>query len=331
MTLHTKGNKIYDKNEMPVTLCGVNCSFLEWSILRSSRLEKCIEHALTHWNCNVIRLPLSSSAWFGETTEQKRYGFSALSYQNRVKRIVSLCAKHRSYIILDLHGSGEGEKLGGFKNPMPDESSIRFWQSAAEMFKNSENVLFGLFNEPRDVDAQTLMFGGKLNIGDKIYDTVGMKTLLDTVRSCNAKNICVIGGTDWAYDLRPWTNDFAIKDTCGNGIIIDSHIYPWKDTDWEKTVGCAAEKYPVIIGEFGHYGDDVVPHEAPSKINCDMFFEKLFSFIEKNELGFLAWDFSQFAGPCLIKSQMTFEPTEFFGEKFIEFAKKYTKKASAVK
>lgn len=323
MMLHTKGNKIYDKNETPITLCGVNCSFLEWSILRSRRLESSIEHALTHWNCNVIRLPLSASAWFGETTEQKRYGFSALSYRNRVERIALLCAKYNSYLILDLHGSGEGEKLGGFKKPMPDSDSIRFWQSAAQMFKTHENVLFGLFNEPHDVDAKTLMYGGKVDLNGVSYNAVGMKDLLDTVRKCNAKNICVIGGTDWGYDLRPWASDFAIEDTCGNGIIIDSHVYPWKDTDWEKTVGCAIEKYPVIIGEFGHYGDDVIPHEAPNKISCDMFFEKLFAFIEKHELGFLAWDFCQFAGPCLIKSQMTFEPTEFFGTKFIEFAKQY--------
>ncbi len=326
MTLHTNGNKIYDENGNKVILRGVNCSALEWSILRSSRLESCIEHALTQWDCNVIRLPLSASAWFGQSSEQKRYGFTALSYQNRVKRIVSLCAKHKAYIILDLHGAGEGERLGGFKNPMPDKISVRFWQSAAEMFCNEENVLFGLFNEPRDIDAKTLMLGGEVVLEGARYETIGMKPLLDAVRSTGANNICVIGGTDWAYDLRPWTSEFAFKDKAGNGIVIDSHIYPWKDTDWEKTVGCAAEDYPVIIGEFGHYGDDVIPHEAPNKICCDEFFEKLFCFIEKHDLGFLAWDMSQFAGPCLIKSQMTFEPTEFFGRKFIDFMKKYNGK-----
>ncbi len=323
MILHTKGNRICDKNGNDVILKGVNCSALEWSIMRASRLEYCIEHAITKWNCNVIRLPVSASAWFGLCTEQKRFGFSALYYRNRISRIVSFCAQHKAYIIIDLHGAGEGEYLGRYKKAMPDEMSVKFWLSAAEMFKNCENVLFGLFNEPRDIDAKTLICGGEVELDNMRYNTIGMKELVYTVRSTGAKNICVIGGTDWAYDLRPYNSEFAFADNIGNGIVLDSHIYPWKNTDWEKYVGCVADKYPLIIGEFGHYGDDVIPHEAPNKINCDEFFEKLFAFIKKHELGFLAWDLSQFAGPCLIKSQMTFEPTEFFGKKFIEFLNSY--------
>ncbi len=323
MILHTQGNIICDKNGNKVILRGVNCSALEWSIVRASRLEACIEHAIVNWKCNAIRLPVSAGAWYGMTSEQKHFGFTALAYQNRIKRIIDFCAKHNAYIIIDLHGAGNYTHLGGCKNPMPDDLSVKFWHDFASLYANAENVLFGLFNEPRDINADVLFNGGTVTLEGVEYNCVGMKKLFDTVRSTGAKNICVIGGIDWGFDLRPFATDLAFEDTVGNGIVVDTHIYPWKNTDWQSTVECAIDKYPVIVGEFGHYGDHVIPQEAPNKLKCDEFFEKLFAFIKQHDLGFLAWDLSQFAGPCLIKSQMTFEPTEFFGVKYLEFLKQY--------
>src|SRR5439155_918172 len=77
------------------------------------------------------------------------------------------------------------------------------------------------------------------------YHTPGFQAILDTIRKSRAKNVCVVGGLDCAYDLSGVSKgNYALQDPGGNGIIYDAHIYPWK-TDWEGRVGALSSKAPV--------------------------------------------------------------------------------------
>ncbi len=72
----------------------------------------------------------------------------------------------------------------------PEESDAKFWESAAERFKNNPNVLFELFNEPHDVSWDVWQKGGPVTDekgestvvaenGEKLrgFHSVGMQAL----------------------------------------------------------------------------------------------------------------------------------------------------------
>ena len=42
----------------------------------------------------------------------------------------------------------------------------------------------------------------------------------------------------------------TLKDRENNGIIVSTHIYPWKH-DWQEKVLSVVDKYPILVGEVG--------------------------------------------------------------------------------
>jgi hypothetical protein len=94
---------------------------------------------------------------------------------------------------------------------------------------------------------------------------------LTAIRGTGANNVVVAGGLDWAYDLTGLVNDdcgggtqtCALTDSPGgHGIIYDAHVYPFKTKpDWQpingdQKVTVAADRYAILIGEFGNSKDD---------------------------------------------------------------------------
>ncbi len=78
-----------------------------------------------------------------------------------------------------------------------------------------------------------------------------MQKLYNTVRTRAPKNIVLIGGLDWAYDLSGVGKGYAID---GTNIVYDTHVYTqWHDTtdDWDQHFGYLATTHPVSATEFG--------------------------------------------------------------------------------
>jgi hypothetical protein len=298
LPLRVVGNKLMDA-DLPVRLEGLNVPSFEWSDLGEFVFRSC-RVAMEDWNANCIRLPVSEDRWFGKAESQKnKYD----DYRDSIDEVVTYVTNRNGYLILDLHWSDAnvlGKNIG--QHDMPDDNSTRFWQDAANAYKNNPHVLFGLYNEPHDVSWDVWRDGGDVTEKDLHYHTPGMQALLDTVRKTRAKNVVVIGGLDWAYDLSGLAN-YALKDPNGNGIVYDTHIYPWK-TDWDNKVGIASRTYPVIVGEVG-----CSPEDNPSPAE---FVPKVFSFIDSNNLNWTAWSFHPKAKPCVI-ADWSYAPTPYWG------------------
>ena len=341
--LHVEGNKVLDKNGNKVMLTGVNCASLEW-LSNPEKLLPTVIYALDNWNANIIRLPLSQDRWFGFGGDQVGEDESGERYRSIVDSIVYEIAKRNKYIIMDLHRSNCGYWGEFISGNMPDMNCLVFWKDIAGRYKNHPNVLFGLFNEPFKISWDVWRDGGEVtveyapqNIGNQImrdesgepelqritYQTPGMQKILDTVRGVGANNIAIISGLDWGYELDGIKKGYVIKDNGGNGIILDSHEYPWKELDrWDELVDVCNEDYPIIIGECGHYGENVVVYEAPQREESSKWVPRLLNWIEENGYHITAWDFHNTAGPSLVKNLDDFEPTPFWGVYYKEFLKK---------
>ncbi len=321
ITLYVRGNKIVDGQGNIVRLYGVNCPSLEWTPGGDNMPEAVIE-AFDNWDCNLVRLPMNQDFWFGYGANQNDEG---KAYRELIDAIVNIAAERNKYIWLDLHWSNAGTEWGKYtgQHKMPDENSLTFWLSVAEAYKNHPNVLFGLYNEPYDVSwsiwknggevSETLPVSGGIKRETIKYKAVGMQTLIDAIRGIGANNIVIVGGLDWGFDLSRVTDpDYELVDTEeGNGIVYDTHPYPWKNKNWSHIIDKTGAKHPVIVGEFGIEADAKDPTK-PDNSQFKNYYETLINWIEEHQYSFAAWSFHPSAGPSIIENWQ-YDPTPYHG------------------
>jgi aryl-phospho-beta-D-glucosidase BglC (GH1 family) len=305
--LHVEGTKVKTPDGEVVRLQGLNVPGLEWG--PGEHLLDSVDAAVGDWGANAIRLPLAQDRWFGHTPERKDGG---ASYRRTVRDFVQKAAARNCYVILDLHWSNTG-RWGEFigQHQMPDDHSAAFWADAAAAYANHPAVLLGLYNEPYGVSWEVWRNGGavgeknpKAADGKLDYHTPGMQKLLDVCRANGARNVVVVGGLDWGYELSGISKGFPLHDPEGNGVVYDTHIYPWKK-DWDRWVTPTARKYPVLVGEIG-IGKAGPQHDPRT------WLPRALTYIDRHELHWTAWCLHPGAQPNLIVD-WTYRPTEPFG------------------
>lgn len=314
LPLHVRGNQILNSNDEPVWLQGVNVVSLEFS-LKGEKVLKSTLVACDEWKANCIRLPVKEEYWFGRSAGQKDGG---ASYRELVGQVITLVANRGKYVALDLH-----------RFHAPKTEHVEFWKDAATAYRDHPAVLFDLFNEPHGTSWEVWRDGGfvekKLPADEdnfltpeerakakQGFESVGMQKLLDTVRETGAKNIVIIGGLDWAYDLSGIAKGFELKERGGHGIVYSTHIYPWK-RDWAGKVLLIAEKHPIFIGEVGADTNKMTFIPAEAQEDPYTWVPDMLGLIQKHKFHWTAFSFHPKATPVMIKG-WDYTPTPFWGQ-----------------
>jgi hypothetical protein len=317
--LRVQGNRLVTvKGGQEVWLQGVNIPSLEWSV-KGERILKGIGIAVDDWKANVIRLPVKGDHWFGRGTKHNTQTDGGAAYRALIDQAVALASSKGAYLILDLHH---------YRAPRPGD--LEFWKDAATRYKNNPAVLFDLLNEPHGTTWEIWRDGGfleeKKKPGDEDtflteveklhnkrgYESPGMQKMLDTVRATGARNIVVIGGLDYAYDLSGIVNGFALKDSSGNGIMYSSHVYPWKKS-WQKKFLDAAAKHPILLGEVGGDAKKMTFIPANHQENVETWVPAMLGLIQKHRLNWTGWCFHPSASPRML-ADLNYTPTSFWGQ-----------------
>jgi hypothetical protein len=316
LPLKVAGTNLLNSHGEVVRLRGVNVASLEWTSDGNGRVPRSVAAAIHDWHANIIRLPLSQDRWFGRGPEQTDGG---AAYRALVHRLVDYCHTNRTYIILDLHWSDcneWGRNIG--QHSMPDTNSLIFWRAFAPVFANNPAVLYDLYNEPHDVSWDVWLKGGvvtdkpngaQANYPPKTFLSVGMQTLLDTVRAVGARNVVVAGGLDWAYDFSGILHGHQLSDRHGHGVIYANHCYDNKHQSvatWEAQMEAASARLPVIVSEFG--GRSGPSHEVPS----DNWLLLVMNSLETHHWSWVAWNLHTGAPPSLI-ADWNYTPTANYG------------------
>ena len=339
LMLHVDGNKIYNERGDEVRLVGVNICSLEWKSA-GDNVQASAYEVFANWNCNTVRLPLSQDYWFGKisnwSTPNPTDG--GVAYRQTVDDVVEIALSFGKYVELDLHWSNAGvwgENSG--QHLMPDENSLVFWLDMAERYKNNPAVLFNLYNEPHDIPWNVWKNGGEIeevingnteNAKTLKYITPGHQKMVEEIRALGANNIIIVGGVDWGYDLGGIAVgaitgiSYALEDTPeGNGIVYDSHIYPWKEWDGIRhdiRVLCIKDDYPIMIGEIG-----IDPYGEWGAAQRPDWLKNMLDWIDENELHWAGWCFHTEATPNMI-SNWQFTPTRHHGaimkDRFLSYA-----------
>jgi endoglucanase len=315
--LAVAGNQLKTASGRVVWLQGLAVPSLEWSA-KGDYVLKSIDVGLTQWKANCIRLPIRDDFWSGHGPYQRDGG---MGYRQIVEDAVNACAGHGCYVVIDLH-----------RFRAPTEEHVAFWKGVAARYKNHPAVIYELFNEPHDISWQVWRDGGFVSDKPKSKDvaaenrekltgftSVGMQKLVDVVRGTGAKNVIVAGGLDWGYDLSGVVNGYALDDRGGNGIVYSSHVYPWK-SDWQAKFLCAADKYPLFLGEVGADTQkmDFIPADRQEDPNT--WSPDILGVIQEHHLNWTAWCFHPKSTPRVILD-WDYTPTPFWGQ--------YVKKALA--
>jgi TolB protein len=312
--LKVDGTKVVNAKGERVRLRGVNVASMEWTSNGEGHILDTVKVAISDWKVNHVRLPLAQDRWFGKAPEQKDEG---VSYRDLVKKIVDECSSKGCYIILDLHWSDAGEWGKQIaQHNMPDRNSVEFWKEVATAYKNYPAVIFDLYNEPHNVSWDVWRNGGEITekanrgIPGKTFLSVGMQELLDVVRDTGAKNVVIVGGLDWSYDMSGFLKEYKLPDPKGNGVIYANHAYPFKGDNVEKWITkmeVATKEIPVIVSEFGS------DPPGAKGLSGEQWVNSVLKALEGHEWAWTAWDLHPHAGPCLV-SDWKYTPTPTFGK-----------------
>ncbi len=311
--LKVEGLKLLNEQGQPVRLRGVNAASLEWSTTGEGHILESVRVAVEQWRSNLVRVPLSQDCWFGKAPKQSDEGDA---YRDLVRQVVNSCVRRGAYVLLDLHWSDAGtwgKEIG--QHVMPDRNSLTFWEAVAEAYRDEPAVLFDLYNEPHDVSWDVWLKGGEVrDRNDKgrageMFEAVGMQRLLNVVRAKGARNVVVVGGLNWSYDLSGILEGRKLADPDGRGVLYANHAYPFKgDTveAWEAKMEVAGRELPLYIGEFGS------DPKGRTGQTGEEWVKQVLEVLRRHDWHWTAWDFHPFARPALIAG-WDYAPTAHFG------------------
>jgi hypothetical protein len=131
------------------------------------------------------------------------------------------------------------------------------------------------------------------------------------VRATGARNIVLVGGLDWAYDLSGIANGFALEEKGGNGIIYSTHIYAGKK-NWQDKVLVVADRHPILVGEMGANTKKFSFIPADQQEDAVTWVPAMLGFAQKYQLHWTAFSLHPKSAPSMITG-WDYTPTPEWG------------------
>ena len=223
----TSGNQ-FMRNGTAYKIRGLVRPSMEWDCAGFSITREDIKRMKT-WKPNAIRLGMLNTLWKGAATGNATCNGGA--YQNEVKRVINWILQEGMDVIFDLHyvSGGTAADTSG----VPTSAMTDFWTSiAGDPFFQDGRIIYELYNEPTE-------------------DSAGLKTWMQNtvtaIRAKGAKNLILVSGTNWTYDI----SYYVANPVTGGAIGYVTHPYAFKDSSSDTAYLTPAKTLPVIATEFG--------------------------------------------------------------------------------
>ncbi len=311
------GNRLVDQAGETIRLLGVDRSGSEYECIGGGSIfdgpsDSESVAAIAAWHVNAVRLPLNEDCWLGINGVGE--SVSGVAYQAAIEQYVSTLESYGILVILDLHWAAPGGHLAASQWPMADaEHAPSFWSSVAASFRGNHGVIFDLFNEPYISSWSCWLEGCSETYEDAgttvAYQTAGMQSLVDAVRSTGATQPIMLGGLDWSSEESGWLA-YEPSDP-DHQLAVSFHTYDFSGCNteacWNSTIAPLAEQVPVITGEMGESGCRAT------------YIDKYMRWADAHGVSYLGWtwdstgppsDWSCSEGPALIRTYAG-KPTTF--------------------
>jgi hypothetical protein len=181
---------------------------------------------------------------------------------------------------------------------MPNQSTVRAWETLAPPLAHDNGIMLDVFNEPCKTAKPE----------DKAEWAQGTQAVIDALRRLGSENIILVEGLHFARttsDLFPLVHD-ALK----NRLALAVHPYSakgWFESreQWDREFGFAAAKFPTIADEWnalavggGCSGD--LPDKALSLIR----------YLQEKHIGIVGWAIDSHTGKLVVDHDK-YEPTSY--------------------
>lgn len=240
----------------------------------------------------IVRIPVHPIAW-RERTPAK--------YLQLLDQAVAWCTELGMYVMIDWHSIGNLQ-MQLFQDPMyntTQQETYEFWRTIARHFEgNTTTAFYELFNEPTLYNGEL----GRMSWSEwkKINEDI-----IGLIRAFDRQPIILVAGLDWAYDLTP----LLVEPLEAEGIGYVSHPYPHKrgkpyEPKWEENFGFAANRYPVVVTEFGFtLGKEGLADNGE-------YGKAIINYLEAKGISWVAWVFDPEWYPRMLESWDTYTLTE---------------------
>ncbi len=293
--IKVEGNRFVNEQGKTMIFQGLNSSDPD-KLERSGHWNAEYFEQIKSWGANLVRFPVHPRAW-------RERGKS--TYLQLLDEGIRLAEAEGLYVIIDWHSIGNlrSELFQNDGYITNRGETFEFWRTMALRYGNNPTVaFFEFYNEPT-------LASGRFGLCTWPEWREIMEELIVIVRANGAKNIPLIAGFNWAYDLMDVKND-PIKFP---GVAYVSHPYPQKrerpwEPQWEKDWGFVADQYPVVLTEIGFCGPDARGAHIPV-ISDPSYVDLITKYCRKKGISWVVWVFDPNWSPMLIED-WTFKPTE---------------------
>lgn len=273
-------NPHYAKWEQPVR--GITLSGFQNFIVNdstTSMLERQERAARNHWKANTVRLQILQDRLVGPKGD--KWNAHYFYYiRNQIRHILAM---GMTVVIND-----QTEVSMGFADnePAPDYATKVFWGRIMNYWMNMPNVIFDLFNEPRNETWDQWLNGGYIPGFPGKY--IGEQELVNFIRNEGAHNEIWVEGINWASTLA------GVPILKGENIVYTFHhpgaphpskdIIPGKKIWWDSFGYLAAQGYKVIDAEFANYVGNYYWDNHPGKS-----VREYLTYLQMHHIGLVCW------------------------------------------
>lgn len=270
--LSVEGTKLIDSNGQPFQIKGVSTHGLAWYPEYVSRAA--FQELRDKWGVNTVRLAVYTAEYHG-------YCVAGRQNQDALKRQidtgVAAATDLGMYVIIDWHTLSDGDP-----NTYKKES-IAFFQELAEKYKDNNNILYEICNEPN---------GGTSWNQVRSY----AQSVIEVIRNIDQNAVILVGTPTWSQDV-----DVAAKNPIKGyqNIMYTLHFYANTHGDFYRAKAATAIKagLPLLVSEFG-----ISDASGNGGVN-ESEGTKWITFLDAHDVGYVAWNLSNKNESCaLIKS-----------------------------
>ena len=215
------------------------------------------------WGVNLLRMACYATQYNGYTN-----GGQSL-IDSKIVEGVQAAKELGMYVIVDWHIHEE--------NPHTTKSvAEQFFKKYATLYKDYDNVIFEICNEPTNVQWYTG--------GNDLYSYC--KDIAGIIRDCGSKALIVCGTNNWSQDVEDVAKK-PLKDDGFEDIMYTFHFYSGThyDDKRQKVRTAVAAGTPIFVTEFGIC--DASGNGGYDTANADEWIE----FLDSMNISYACWSF----------------------------------------
>ncbi len=223
-----KAPVIVGADGVKVNLRGASTHGMHWNEMTPYVNKAAFQSLRDEWGVNTVRL-VSYVTQGGYTAGSKE------KLDTAIQNGVSYCKDLGMYAIIDWHVHAE--------DPWANVNDAKaFFTKYATMYKNYDNVIFEICNEPTGVQWYTG--------GNDLYSYC--KTIAKIIRDCGSNAIIVCGTNTWSQDVDE-VSGHELKDDGFSNIMYTFHFYAAShySDKMDKVTAAYNAEVPIFVTEFG--------------------------------------------------------------------------------